>query len=253
MDNFPEKRRLIVMRHGQSVGNIARDESFKNDNDSHYNNTDFMRIDSDHWELTELGREQSKMAGDFLRQVLFLDTGTYISSNTARARQTAAYVFPNAILNINEPLVRERSYSGLDKVSKKQWTDILEQEGIPRQEDSYNWKVPGGESAKEVESRVKKFLERIHSDGEDTQETFIITHGDFIQVLRVLLHKIPEESYTVFKNTDDNYVRNCQVFIFELRRDSQELVSEESYFFEQGHWYKGLYHKKGGKMIKEKI
>ena len=118
-------KRIIAVRHGQSVGNIARHEAFLRDNNSFYEDPNFLDINPDHYELSQLGVEQSKKAGEFLRQVLLLNPGVYFSSNNFRTRQTAAYVFPDAILNINEPLLRERNYAGFDKLTKDKVASIL--------------------------------------------------------------------------------------------------------------------------------
>jgi broad specificity phosphatase PhoE len=247
-----KNKKLVVIRHGQSIGNIARDESFKRSNDSFYFDPNFMDLNPDHWELTELGKEQSKKAGEFLRQVLLLNPGEYISSNTARTRQTAGYVFPDAILNINEPLVKERAFAGHDKITKSDWQSRLSSAGLSEVEDSYEWKVPGGESASDMEVRLKSFLNKLGEVVSDHDETFIFTHGDLIQVLRVILHKIDAEKYVQFKQLDSNYVRNCQIFIFELDPDAMALISEKTYFYENGVWKEGQYVQNDGIMqVKE--
>src|SRR3989338_11023936 len=81
-------KRIIAVRHGQSVGNIARHEAFLRDNNSFYEDPNFLDINPDNYELSQLGVEQSKKAGEFLRQVLLLNPGVYFSSNNFRTRQT---------------------------------------------------------------------------------------------------------------------------------------------------------------------
>ena len=168
-------------------------------NNSFYEDPNFLDINPDHYELSQLGVEQSKKAGEFLRQVLLLNPGVYFSSNNFRTRQTAAYVFPDAILNINEPLLRERNYAGFDKLTKEDWQRRLKEANISDLEDSYDWKVPGGESAKDIEKRLDNFLSKLSEIKTDSDETFIFTHGDLLQVLRVMLYKFNPSEYIKFK------------------------------------------------------
>jgi broad specificity phosphatase PhoE len=124
--------------------------------------------------------------------------------------------------------------------------------GISTGEDSYGWKVLNGESAKEMEVRLKDFLKKIFEQHKDDDYTFLFTHGDIIQVLRVLLHGISEDKYIDFKTAKRNYVRNCQIFIFELDPDTMELISEKTYFYENGVWKEGQYKAEDGIMeVKE--
>ena len=236
-------KRIIAVRHGQSVGNIARHEAFLRDNNSFYEDPNFLDINPDHYELSQLGVEQSKKAGEFLRQVLLLNPGVYFSSNNFRTRQTAAYVFPDAILNINEPLLRERNYAGFDKLTKEDWQRRLKEANISDLEDSYDWKVPGGESAKDIEKRLDSFLSKLSEIKTDSDDTFIFTHGDLLQVLRVMLHKLDPSEYIKFKTMAKNGVKNCQIFIFNLDPKTNELISEETYFYENEQWHKGVYNR----------
>lgn len=236
-------KKIVAIRHGQSTGNVAREESFRKNNNVFYDDPNFSDLNPDHYLLSELGIEQSKRAGEFLSQVLLLNPGVYITANTFRTRQSAAYVFPNAILNINEPLIKERNYAGYDKISKDEWQRKLKAAGIADVEDSYDWKVPRGESAIEIESRLKNFLSKLSEVKTDNDETFIFTSGDLIQVLRVMLHKLDQSEYVKFKTIDKNHVRNCQIFIFNLEPTTNQLLSEETYFYENGQWYKGFFNK----------
>src|SRR3989344_1142910 len=120
-------KRIIAVRHGQSVGNIARHEAFLRDNNSFYEDLNF--------------------------------------------------------LNINQPLLRERNYASFDKLTKEDWQRRLKEANISDFEYSYDWKVPGGESAKDIEKRLDNFLSKLSEIKTDSDDTFIFTHGDLLQVL----------------------------------------------------------------------
>ena len=236
----PETKKLVVVRHGQSTFNLIRDSSWIKNDDSLYTQ-EFLDSKLDSWELTEVGVEQAKRAGDLIRSVLLLEPLVYVSSNTARTRQTAGYAFPNALLCIDEPLIKERSFANNEKLTKAQYIEALTANGIPLKEDSYDWKVVGGESARDLESRVRVVLEKYLKDRSDNEYDFLFTHDNVIQMIRFLLHGMSEEDWVAFKKTDNNRVRNGQVFIFTINTDTQQMISEETYFFEGNKWYKGKY------------
>jgi len=236
----PETKKLVVIRHGQSTFNLVRDSSWIKNDDSLYTQ-EFLDSKPDSWELTELGIEQAEKAGDLIRSVLLLEPLVYVSSNTARTRQTAGYAFPNSLLCIDEPLIKERSFANNEKLTKTQYVETLTANGIPLKEDSYDWKIIGGESARDLESRVKATLEKYLKDRSDNEYDFLFTHDNVIQMIRFLLHGMSEEDWVAFKKTGNNRVRNGQVFIFTIDTDTQKLISEETFFFEEGEWYKGSY------------
>lgn len=63
-----------------------------------------------------------------------------------------------------------------------------------------------------------------------------------------MLHKLDPADYIKFKTTIKNGVKNCQIFIFNLEPTTGVLLSEETYFYENGQWYKGAYDKNSGVM-----
>lgn len=247
-----DTKKLVVVRHGQSTFNLARDSSWTKNDDSLYTQ-EFLNSKPDSWELTEVGVEQAKRAGNLVRSVLLLEPLVYISSNTARTRQTASYAFPNALLCINEPLVKERSFANNEKLTKTQYIEALTANGIPLKENSYDWKVVGGESARDLEARVKLVFEKYLKDRSNDEYDFIFTHDNVIQMIRFLLHGMSGGDWVTFKKTGNNRVRNGQVFIFTIDSDTQKLISEETYFFEDGKWYKGTYIKNEKRLETEKV
>ena len=91
---------LVVVRHGQSEGNIANRMSEAGDHSAY--TEQFMNRHSSSFRLTEKGRRQAALAGSYIRKE-FLDKwgngfDRYLTSDYNRAMETASLLtLPNAM------------------------------------------------------------------------------------------------------------------------------------------------------------
>lgn len=62
----PRLKELVLIRHGESEGNVARQKSLQGDDSLFYG--EFKNRHSSNWRLTDRGRQQALAAGEWLRE-----------------------------------------------------------------------------------------------------------------------------------------------------------------------------------------
>lgn len=116
------------------------------------------------------------------------NTVTHIfSSVMQRARQTAEMV--------NQQLKKPLSFHEeireihMGSLAGKSWDSLVSGEELKKKHRSieFDYRSDGGESAKEVKSRVLKFLKQVYGKHGD-YEVLVVTHGGIIRVLHLLEH-----------------------------------------------------------------
>jgi NAD+ kinase len=80
---------LVLLRHGESEGNIAQDQSKLGD-DSLWSKDNFVNRHTSQYRLTDLGRKQAKAAGKYIRQHISKTFDRYYCSEYIRAMETAS-------------------------------------------------------------------------------------------------------------------------------------------------------------------
>jgi len=187
--------RLYLIRHGESVANVDWRE--------------FARTNDQHIALTERGREQARLTGEFLKSYL---PGTGASAKETRlwnspyrrTRDTAAAIKQMAGLCIGdsrEDIALVEQQMGLfDGIGMDQWAETFPREhrSFGRHEEgngNFFGRAPQGESAFDVSLRVRILFPEFHrhyrEDGIST--VVIVAHGGLLRVLAMQwLHKSPE-------------------------------------------------------------
>ena len=171
-------RRIVLIRHGQSLGNV--DE------------TEYTRTPDSRVALTTLGQEQARGAGAALAKLLQSDPGDVkkrsnlfvYSSPYTRCQQTLEHVLlganiaPESLIgNVQEPRLREQDFGNFqDATSMAQSKDERQRFG------RFYYRFPQGESGADVYDRVSTWLESLFRQmtfGDIDQDTtlLIVTHG----------------------------------------------------------------------------
>ncbi len=199
---------IVIVRHAQCTGNAADRASKKGDH-SFYTPTLRSQKSFD-WPLTSLGVEQSKSAGNKLRTSIAAEFDCYLCADIPRAEQTAQHLgFPDAKWE-RCTLLRERDWGGIECLPYPERSTLFSQAKISPEEDSLDWRPPGGQSMRYILGNMKLFLKYISAHYK-ARRIIAVTHGAPVQAMRVLQHAIPEEHYTSFISSD-NYIRNCHIF-----------------------------------------
>ena len=174
---------LVLVRHGQSTWNL--ENRFTGETDI---------------PLTDLGRNEARLAGAKLRDLPFahgftsvlrraIDTMTLLLEE---AHQTQLPVTPNRALN-------ERNYGELQGLNKKEVAAQYGDEQVAIWRRSYATRPPGGESLADTAARVIPYyqsaIEPLLKQG---QNILVVAHGNSLRSLAMFLEKIGEEAIADF-------------------------------------------------------
>lgn len=198
---------LVLVRHCESIGNIALQKSFFQQDDSMYTD-EFMSTPSVEWALSEYGRSHAVEIGAYLGERI-VPSRVFVS-DTKRTMETVEWMGVPSEEIIPTSLLRERDYAGLELKPKKEWLRCVDDLNEALQ--SLSWKPPGGESMNDVVPRIENFLK---TNVLEDQTTLIVTHGDVIQVMRMALLGLSGSSRQAFREMRGNYIRTGQVFFYE--------------------------------------
>lgn len=154
--------KMYFLRHG---------ETNENKNKFYYGKLDVS--------LNEKGIEQSKIAGEGLRDIKF---SRIYTSERKRTKETAEHALEKLDLNvIVDSRINEMDFG---KFEGKSYVEI--QKEFPREYEMWNnnWKEfapPSGESYKDFYSRIESFMNEIISKSDEN--VLIVTHGGVIRTI----------------------------------------------------------------------
>ncbi|MEV6880263.1 histidine phosphatase family protein [Amycolatopsis sp. NPDC051128] len=198
-----------VLRHGQSTGNVAREEAESAGADV----IDVAERDAD-VPLTDLGREQAKAAGEFLaaRPPDLVVTSTY-----RRAWDTARLATPDGVEIVPDERLRDRELGVLDLLTshgvRERWPDELRRK---RRLGKFYYRPPGGESWADVVLRLRSLLAEL-SARRPGARVLLSAHEMTVFALRYLLEGLPEPD--LMRVAAGTEVPNGSVTAWERDRD----------------------------------
>ena len=175
--------KIFVFRHGQTE-----------DNKSHAF-SGFRQSD-----LTPEGIEEAKKIGEELKNEKV--TKAY-QSDLIRSQHTLQLVLDNyhqGVQIITDPRIKERDYGNLTGKNKD---EIARQypDKYPLWHRSYDVAPPGGESIKDVETRVMSFLHDAMPTWKPDDVIFISAHGNSIRPIRKYFEHLSNEEMSSFEHT----------------------------------------------------
>lgn len=210
---MPRPNRIILIRHGQSHGNVDR---------SIYSSIPDYAV-----KLTDLGKRQALEAAEALLPLLPEKEAAFYVSPFHRARQTykelARIIFPERVRE--DPRLREQEWSG----SLPPETSHEEMLALEKQRDAYGtfyYRFAGGESCADVYDRVSSFLDTLHRDfaKEDFPKTcIIVTHGMTLRVFLMRWFNMTVEEFELLANPE-----NCCRIVLERQEVKYRLLQDES-------------------------
>jgi len=202
---------LFLVRHGESAGNVLRDEA-------EAAGAEIIDIDQRDVDvpLSDLGRRQAQALGDWLgRQPAPERPTTVLSSPYVRAQQTADEALAAAgsghdeVERLLDERLREREFGVLDRLTK---AGILARE--PQQAElraflgKFYHRPPGGESWADVGLRVRAVLERLGREHAG-ERVLISTHQVVVLMFRYVLEAMTEADVLDLSHADP--VAHCSV------------------------------------------
>jgi len=196
--------RIILIRHGESEGNVDREQ---------YGKTPDFSLN-----LTKKGIDQARKAGSEIKNIIGRESvGVYVSP-FFRTRQTFKYLRENIEKNISnaseDPRIREQEWGHLRPLEENE--DIIVERN---QYSTFYFRIPDGESGADVFDRVSTFLETLHRDfrkPDFPDNALIVTHG---MTLRLFLMRWYHWTVEEFENIRNP--KNCQIVVMEKQGDDK--------------------------------
>lgn len=197
---------LVLIRHGESEGNIAVNASKRGDNT--YYNGKFMTTPGHQWRLTDLGRRQAQVIGKWVNNEIGVFDHFYVSPYV-RTRETAAHMdLPNAAWLMNRAL-RERDWGDIGSITRAQFAANYPDNFAQRQIDPLYWCPPNGESIAHVaENRVRNVLSTLHRECSG-KNVIAVTHGELMWAFRLVMEYWSDDEFVSKDALKSEKIGNC--------------------------------------------
>lgn len=223
---------LVLVRHGESEGNLARSRSKRQDNSAF--TEEFKARHSSLYRLTDRGREQARTAGEWIKTNILSDGehfNRYYVSEYMRAKETAALLGLEEAEWLSENRVRERDMGQLDSISEDEKRRLFAAELAHKERESYYWRPVGGESIDDVVGRVRSILDSLHRE-ESQGKVIIVCHGEVMRAFRVAIERMPTSRFhELDKDRPYGYTYNCQIHHWSRRNpETGEVGSYMNWF-----------------------
>ncbi len=199
--------RLLIVRHGESLGNVARNAALAGGSAR----IDIADRDMD-VPLSPLGREQAESVGLWLAELSAEERPEVVlSSPYARARETAEIIARAGRLNVARPRLderlREKEFGILDRLTTAGIAELFPDQAEHRRLlGKFYHRPPGGESWCDVILRLRSLLETLalHHRG---QRVMIVCHQVVVLCLRYIIEGMDEAQILAIDRDGD--VANC--------------------------------------------
>eukprot|EP01128_Nolandella_sp_AFSM9_P006851 TRINITY_DN3609_c0_g1_i2.p1 TRINITY_DN3609_c0_g1~~TRINITY_DN3609_c0_g1_i2.p1 ORF type:complete len:308 (+),score=34.58 TRINITY_DN3609_c0_g1_i2:104-925(+) len=165
IQNMPN--RIILIRHGQSMGNT--------------DDTIYSRVPDNQVELTALGKQQSLAAGVKIRELIGDETVRFFVSPYKRSLQTFEGIIAGGRFDSKRYTMREEP-----RIREQDWGNFQEYEQIQkcraerRKFGSFYYRFPHGESGADVYDRVDSFwgsIQREFAFHHCLENFVLVSHG----------------------------------------------------------------------------
>ncbi len=210
-------KNLFLIRHGKSSSN-----SMENKNEGLPDNKVY---------LTEIGKQQAKEAGIFLKDyfennALDYDSSIMFNSPFVRTRETSDII--HEILDIQtrkeDPLLIEHQYGLFSDtpfdVSKEKYPEFYAYyDNFYKNGCKFYIKFPMGESPADVALRTRIFLQEMYKDCEDIDNVFVISHGNAIKTMIMNIYNYSPEWYSHTRPFN-----NCEARVIEYPTKEMKIL-----------------------------
>ncbi len=207
---------LLLARHGQSAGNVARDAAEA----QNLAVIDIAGRDMD-VPLSELGERQANALGEWLfrleeggRPTVALCSPYKRARDTAQIALNAAGLGDGSVPLIVDERLREKEFGVLDRL-----TPLGIQEHYPEQAafrkalGKFYHRPPGGESWCDVILRLRSVLDTLTREHRG-ERVFLVAHQVVVLCFRYLMERMTEEQ--VLAIDKETQIANCAVTLYEF-------------------------------------
>ena len=195
-------RVLRLVRHAQSVGNMMQVDERAS-----------YHVSSHAYPLTERGRNQAAITGEWLRENCAPFDAYYVSYY-ARAKETMTIMFPHEKV-YEDPRLAE-AQRGIYHVMTRKEMEVRYPEELVRKEREglYHYRPPGGENWPDIELRINSFLSTLSRDYED-QDVVMVVHGHWLILFQKAIERFTIEE--ALRRYHEGVVENASVTTYEAR------------------------------------
>lgn len=217
---------LILVRHGQSEGNVANKASRKGD---HCFFTDEHRErHSRDFRLTDRGIRQALSAGEWLRTNVPMPLDRFYVSDYIRAKETAVLLaLPSALWRI-EFHMRERDMALMDNITDAEKKERYAREHALYEMDPFlSYPAGGGESFAAHCFRMKGAMLSHWARECSDKRVVAACHGHVMRALQVELEALGHDDFIRLNNSEEpeDKIRNCQIMWYSRRDPETQLLS----------------------------
>jgi len=207
---------IVLVRHGESEGNIAQAQSKKGDDSLWTQN--FSERHTSNYRLTDKGRDQAKEAGDWIKSNISPTFDGYYVSEYVRALETAAMMdFKNAKW-FCEFYLREKDLGIFGGKSKQEREREFTEQLARLKKDTFYVAPPGGESVANSCLRVDRIIS-VWQDSCQGQKIIAVCHGNIMMGFRVRLERMNQSRYQEIVNSTNpkDKLNNGQILHYTRR------------------------------------
>lgn len=217
---------LVLVRHGQTEGNIARELSKQGDESLW--TPEFRQRPPRLWRLTERGIKQAQAAGKWICANIGTHFDRYITSEYPRAKETAGHLgLPEAEWE-EKFYLRERHWGPMEAMPERERWEIYQAELEKRKDDSFYWRPPEGESMAEVCERADWVLDKLHQESAGGS-AIVVCHEDVMWAVRALFERLSQERWHELKSSSDprDRIHNGQVLQYSRKEPRTGKISTD--------------------------
>lgn len=221
---------LILVRHGESVGNLAREQAEQ----GAVNRIEVAQRDADVL-LSDLGCEQARAFGGWLAALDESERPQQIwSSPYVRAEQTARLALDTAELKLSisvDDRLRDRELGVLDMLTTRGVQQLFPDEAERgRWLGKLYYRPPGGESWADVALRIRSFMAELDR-ADSADRVLVVCHDAVILLWRYVCEQLTEKQ--LFEIARSGSIINASVT--RLRRDAGSAHWKTDLFNEDSH------------------
>lgn len=217
MSNLPID--LILIRHGESERNLIGKNKEIIFDEEEYNS-----IHSSKFRLTEEGRKQSIITGEYIKENISNNFDKYYTSDYIRTKETAALLNLENALWESDFLIRERDNGVLSGLSDIQKEILYPNEILRKKQNLFYFAPIGGESISNVCLRVELFLSLL-SRNASNMRVIVVTHGHVLRSFRIRLEKMNHNEIEELYKEENKTILNTQIIYYSRKNPNTNEIS----------------------------
>ncbi len=234
---------IFLVRHGESEGNAAL-RQFEKDKFSVFT-TEFLNRHHSHFRLTDKGRAQCPVVGEWLKEWLrkkkLPHFDEHFVSTHTRALETAALLnLPNAKWKTDFQL-HERDTGLWGAIPDKKWQKRYDRSKRLGQNHHFYTPWPDGESIADVCNRLRNLVGALDREDVNQKRIIIVAHGDVMQAFRIIFEGILPDRYDELSkaNLPDFRIGNGQIIHY-TRVDPIDTAKPARTLYDRFGWVRSI-------------